>query len=154
MVHQHNEICGGKGKTNDRGTHVPLIAQMPGTVPSGAVNSDLIDVTDFLPTMLEAAGVEAPVDYVIDGNSFYPQLTGEQGEPKDWIFFHFEPMSARNDAGCIRFVRDRYWKLYESGQLYDLRTDLDEEIPILEAQDGAESAAARANLKPIFEQMV
>ena len=25
MMHHHNEICGGKGKTNDRGTHVPLI---------------------------------------------------------------------------------------------------------------------------------
>ena len=51
MFHQHNEICGGKGKTNDRGTHVPLIVQQPGTVPAGSVNDDLIDVTDFLPTM-------------------------------------------------------------------------------------------------------
>ena len=29
MMHQHNEICGGKGKTSDRGTHVPLICLMP-----------------------------------------------------------------------------------------------------------------------------
>ncbi len=154
MVHEHNEICGGKGKTNDRGTHVPLICQMPGTVPAGRVNSDLIDVTDFLPTMLDAAGVETPEGYVIDGTSFYPQLKGEQGDPKDWLFFHFEPMSARNDAGCIRFVRDRNWKLYESGQLYDLTTDLDEELPIFESEDGENEAAARARLKPVFEQMV
>ena len=32
MMHQHNEICGGKGKTSDRGTHVPLICLMPGTI--------------------------------------------------------------------------------------------------------------------------
>ena len=36
VTHRHNEICGGKGKTNDQGTHVPLIAQMPGTIPTGA----------------------------------------------------------------------------------------------------------------------
>ena len=35
IVHRHNEICGGKSTTNDHGTHVPLIAQMPGTVPAG-----------------------------------------------------------------------------------------------------------------------
>ena len=154
MVHQHNEICGGKGKTNDRGTHVPLIAQMPGTVPAGSVNDDLIDVTDFLPTMLEAAGVEAPEGYFMDGSSFYPQLTGESGDPKDWIFFHFEPMSARNAARCIRMVRDRNWKLYETGQLYDMNTDLDEELPIFESDDSEESAAARARLKPVFAEMV
>ncbi len=154
MVHEHNEICGGKGKTNDRGTHVPLICQMPGTVPAGSENSDLIDVTDFLPTILEAAAVEGPGDYVIDGRSFLPQLKGERGDPKDWIFFHFEPMSSRNDAGQVRFVRDRDWKLYETGQLYDLNFDIDEELPISEPQDSEEQAAARAKLSPIFEQMV
>ena len=154
MVHRHNEICGGKGKTNDRGTHVPLIVQQPGTVPAGSVNDDLIDVTDFLPTMLEAAGVEAPEGYVIDGESFYPQLKGEEGNPKDSIFFHFEPMSARNAARCIRMVRNRDWKLYETGELYDMNSDLDEELPIFESQDGPEAAAARAKLKPVFAEMV
>jgi arylsulfatase A len=154
MFHQHNEICGGKGKTNDRGTHVPLIAQQPGTVPAGRTNDDLIDVTDFLPTMLEAAQIETPEGYFMDGRSFYSQLKGEKGEPKDWIFFHFEPMSARNAARRIRFVRDRDWKLYETGELYDLNSDLDEEVPIREPQDGEKSAAARAKLKPVFAQMV
>ena len=154
MYHEHNEICGGKGKTNDRGTHVPLIVQQPGTVPAGSVNDDLIDVTDFLPTMLDAAGVETPDGYFMDGESFYPQLKGEKGSPKDWIFFHFEPMSARNTARCIRFVRDRNWKLYETGELYDMNSDLDEELPIFESEDGPDAAAARAKLKPIFAEMV
>ena len=90
----------------------------------------------------------------MDGSSFYPQLTGESGDPKDWIFFHFEPMSARNAARCIRMVRDRNWKLYETGQLYDMNTDLDEELPIFESDDSEESAAARARLKPVFGEMV
>ena len=154
IMHRHNEICGGKGKTNDTGTHVPLIAQMPGTIPSGSVNSDLVDVTDLLPTMLEAAGIETPDGYVVDGSSFYPQLKGEQGNPKDWLFFHFMPMSPNVPVDTIRFIRDRNWKLYETGELYDLNADLDEEVPIYESQDGEQSAAARAKLKPIFAQMV
>ena len=156
IVHRHNEICGGKGKTNDRGTHVPLIVQQPGTVPAGVTNDDLIDVTDFLPTMLEAAGVEAPEGYYVDGTSFYPQLNGERGNPKDWLFFHFEPTSQRRGATHRRhrFVRDRNWKLYETGELYDLNADLDEDMPIYESEDGESSAAARAKLKPVFAEMV
>ena len=155
IVHRHNEICGGKSTTNHHGTHVPLIAQMPGTVPAGVVNNDLIDVTDFLPTMLDAAGTEAPEGYVIDGRSFYPQLKGEKGDPKEWIFFHYDPMTAnRTDLGRIRFVRDHDWKLYETGELYDLKSDIDEELPIFESQDGEKSAAARAKLRPVFAEMV
>ena len=54
----------------------------------------------------------------------------------------------------MRFVRDRDWKLYETGELYDLNTDLDEELPIFESQDGPAAAAARAKLKPVFAEMV
>ena len=127
---------------------------MPGTVPAGAVNSDLVDVTDFLPTMLEMAGIEAPDDYVIDGTSFYPQLKGEEGNPKDWLFFHFMPMSPNVAVDTIRFVRDRNWKLYETGELYDLNADIEEELPIFESDDGPASAAARVKLKPVFAEMV
>ena len=120
MMHQHNEICGGKGKTSDRGTHVPLICLMPGTIPSNTVQTDLIEATDFLPTIFEAAGLNFPEGYIIDGRSFYPQLKGEKGNPRDWMFFHFEPMNRRhglNDLRQIRFIRDHRWKLYETGEL-------------------------------------
>ena len=118
LMHGHNEVCGGKGKTNDRGTHVPLICSMPGTIPSGSVLSDLIDSTDFLPTMFEVAGLEFPDGYLIDGRSFYPQLLGGKGNARDWMFFHFEPMNGKFDTGRIRFVRDHQWKLYETCLLY------------------------------------
>ena len=153
MVHEHNEICGGKGKTNDSGTHVPLICRMPGTIPAGAVNKDMVESTDFLPTIMEAAGLEFPDGFVVDGRSFYPQLTGEAGNPREWMFFHFEPMSARNAARRIRFVRDDKWKLYETGELYDLRSDIEEELPIYAAFQSREQSEARARLRPIFEEL-
>ena len=117
------------------------------------MNSDMVESTDFLPTIMEAAGLEFPDNYVVDGRSFYPQLTGEAGNPREWMFFHFEPMSARNAARRIRFVRDNHWKLYETGELYDLRTDLDEDMPIYEALENNEQSAARASLRPIFEEL-
>ena len=153
MVHNHNEICGGKGKTNDRGTHVPLICSMPGTIPSGTVQVDMVEATDFLPTIFEVAGLQFPKGYLIDGRSFLPQLRGELGNPREWMFFHFEPMNDRNDIGQIRFVRDNEWKLYETGQLYDLRNDLEEDLPIFESEDSPEQSTARSKLKPVFAQM-
>jgi len=156
MMHQHNEICGGKGKTSDRGTHVPLICLMPGTIPSNTVQTDLIEATDFLPTIFEAAGLSFPEGYIIDGRSFYPQLKGEKGNPRDWMFFHFEPMNRRhglNDLRQIRFIRDHRWKLYETGELYDLEADWDEDIPIYEVEDSKSQSEARNRLKPVFSQM-
>ena len=153
VMHEHNEICGGKGKTNDSGTHVPLICRMPGTIPAGAVNKDMIESTDFLPTIIEAAGLEFPDGFLVDGRSFYPQLTGEAGNPREWMFFHFEPMNARSGMPRrLRFARDESWKLYETGELYDLRIDLEEELPIYEALDTGEQSEARARLRPLFEE--
>ena len=155
MVFEHNEICGGKGKTNDRGTHVPLICRQPGTIPAGSVNRDMVEATDYLPTMMEAAGLDFPDDYFIDGKSFYPQLTGEEGNPREWMFFHFEPMNARSSvrARRIRFVRDDHWKLYETGEMHNMWTDLDEVRPIYEGDDTEEVAEARTRLRPIFAEL-
>ena len=153
IIHSHTEVCGGKGLTVDRGTHVPLICSWPGTIPSGAVTTDLIDASDFLPTILEAAEITPPDDYFIDGRSFLPQLKGETGNPRDWIFFHFEPMSGRVHR-YARFIRDHRWKLYDDGRLFDLNADPEEEAAFDPKNDDSERAGARARLAPVFEQMV
>lgn len=152
LLHDH-EICGGKGLTNDRGTHVPLICQWPGTMPAGSTNEDLIDSSDFLPTFLEIAGTQPPAGFVMDGKSFLPQLKGEIGKPRDWMFFHFEPMSARVSTKA-RFIRDQRWKLYDDGRLFDLKADPDEKTAIDPARDNAVQASARARLQPVFQEMV
>ena len=153
IIHSHTEVCGGKGLTVDRGTHVPLICSWPGTIPSGAVTTDLIDASDFLPTILEAAEITPPDDFFIDGRSFLPQLKGETGNPRDWIFFHFEPMSGRVHR-YARFIRDHRWKLYDDGRLFDLNADPEEEAAFDPADDDGERSEARSRLAPVFEQMI
>lgn len=153
IIHSHTEVCGGKGLTVDRGTHVPLICSWPGTIPPGALTTDLIDASDFLPTILEAAEITPPDDYFIDGRSFLPQLKGETGNPRDWIFFHFEPMSGRVHR-YARFIRDHRWKLYDDGRLFDLNADPEEEAAFDPADDDGERSETRSRLAPVFEQMI
>lgn len=153
VMHSHTEVCGGKGLTVDRGTHVPLIASWPGTIPEGHVETDLIDSSDFLPTIMDAAGIAPPDDYVMDGRTFLPQLKGEQGDSRDWMYFHFEPMSGRVYR-FARYIRTHQYKLYDDGNLFDVNADPEEQSPFLVDSDNDERAAVRAQLAPVFDQMV
>jgi len=152
LEHNHRQMCGGKGLTVDRGTHVPLICNWPGTIPPSVVQTDLIDNCDYLPTILEAAGVTPPDGYVMDGRSFLPQLKGEKGDPREWIFFHFDPRS-RNPVPPQRWLRDHRWKLYEDGRLYDLTIDPEETSAVFPEDDTPDQAGAREQLEPVFAQM-
>jgi arylsulfatase A len=130
---------GGKGLTNARGMHVPLIANWPGHVPASKVNDDLVDSTDFFPTLCEVAGVKVPASLTIDGHSFAPQLAGETGNPRDWIYMWYA-----KDGGPkaqSEFAMSKSLKVYSDGRAFDLRNDPFEEMPIdmtdLKGQDAA-----------------
>ena len=143
-------VRGGKGQTTDAGTHVPLIANWEGTAPSGAACDDLIDFTDFLPTLAEATGAAVPGNLTVDGRSFLPQLRGEKGNPREWVFCHY----FRNPGDAVRrFARDKRWKLYQNGALFDLSVDALEEHPIRADQDSAEAAIARKRLRPVLDTL-
>lgn len=132
---------GGKGRSNARGTHVPLIVNWPGRVPAGKVNADLIASVDFLPTICEAAGVALPASMPPDGRSFLPQLRGEPGAPRDWAYFWYAP-----DGGTkpkYEFAMSTQYKLYRDGTFFDLRSDWFEEKPrAIGTLSGADGAAA------------
>jgi arylsulfatase A len=135
---------GGKGSTTARGMHVPLIANWPARVPEGGVNGNLVDSTDFLPTLCAAAGVELPTSLPIDGRSFLPQLVGEQGEPREWIYCWYAPHGG--PKASKEFALNATHKLYRDGRVFDLRADPFEERPARSADDlsGADAAAAKS----------
>ena len=62
-------IDGGKEYPEDRGTRVPLIVQWKGVSDRGLVADDLIDFTDFFPTLAQAAGAPLPEGVIIEGMS-------------------------------------------------------------------------------------
>jgi arylsulfatase A-like enzyme len=115
---------GNKGKTTFRGTHVPMIVNWKGTIKPGSVNPSLVDFSDFLPSLLEIAGSSAKQLPVKDGISFYPQLTGKKSQARQAVFTYYEP----NWGKYVRkaYVHNMDWKLYETGEIYDLKADPDE----------------------------
>jgi arylsulfatase A len=129
-------VRGGKSLATDAGTHVPLLARGPG-VPRAGTCGDLVDLSDFFPTLAALAGAELPAGAPLDGRSFAPQLRGEPGAPRAWIY-------SGHRGGS--FLREERWKLTRDGALHDLAHDPDETAPIAPAGDTPESAAARARL--------
>ncbi|MGI9472111.1 MAG: sulfatase-like hydrolase/transferase [Rubripirellula sp.] len=137
-------IRGGKGQTTDAGTRVALVAYQPGTVPSNAVNQDLIDFSDFVPTFQELAG--EPVPDGLDGISFASQLRGEPGTPRDTIFCYYNPRPEKTEPK--RFVRNQRWKLYGDGSFYDVASDPEEKHPIAESNADRERLTKALNAMP------
>ena len=142
-------IQGAKGETTDAGTRVPLIANWPGVIPAGKVCGDLVDFSDFVPTFAEAVGTQMPANMPIDGQSFLPQLRGEKGKPREWIFCHYDPRWGKRPKR--RFVRDKRWKLYANGDLYDIMSDVLEQNP---NPAGSEAAEARRRLQRILDSII
>jgi len=142
-------VQGGKGKTTDAGTRVPLVACWRGVVPENRVNDDLVDFADFLPTLLEAAGTAVPEG--LDGRSFLPQLRGEAGSPREWIYSYYCPRPERTPP--VRFVRNQRWKLYADGRFFDVANDPLELQPLEKVESGTAVAAARGKLEAALRSM-
>lgn len=112
---------GGKGGNNTayNATHVGFIASWPGVIEPGQVSESLVDFTDVLPTLTDAAGVETPGD--IDGVSLFPSFKGEDRD-KEYIYSWYERGGARGQAR--QHVRTARHKLYSTGEFYDVVEDL------------------------------
>jgi arylsulfatase A len=136
---------GGLGGLTEGGLDVPLVVNCPARVSQGRISQALVDCTDFLPTMLELAGVELPRDRAIDGRSFAAQLNNNSKPPRgrDWIF---------SQLAETRVVRDRQFKLYSTGALYDLTSDPLEKTNLARSSDSA-VVAARARLQNVLSQL-
>ena len=135
----HGEkITGGKGKTTDAGTRVPMIALQSGVISKDSVYEDLVDFSDFLPTCLDACRIEIPTG--LDGKSFAPQLRGEPGQPREWMHCFYCPRPESSKPK--QFVRDKRWKLYRDGSFFDVSLDVKEKND-LTGSETDEAAAAR-----------
>ncbi len=141
-------VRGGKGLMTDAGTRVPLIVNWPGTVPAGTVSRDLVDSTDFLPTMCEATGIPVPEKLAIDGRSFWPQLKGEKGTPREWVYSWY----SRDGGPSREFARNHRFKLYRDGEFFDVSADPLEKNPLPADRLSAEASAAHKALQQVLDK--
>lgn len=144
-------VLGGKGTTTAAGMHVPLIANWPGKIATAKVCGDLVDSTDFLPTICEAAGVKVPTELKIDGRSFLPQLRGEPGSPRQWIYSWYSPRQNAN-LTVREFAFNQRFKLYRSGEFYDLAQDVEEKQPLKIAELKGEAASVAKLFQAALEK--
>ncbi len=142
------EIRGGKGLTTDAGTRVPLVALWPGTIPQGKINETLIEFSDFLPTTLAAAKISKSTR--LDGQSFFPQLQGERGKPREHIFCYYNPRPEKTKP--IRFVRNQQFKLYGDGRFFNVANDVLEQKDLSRSKLTKELSSIRLSLNAALDQ--
>ena len=132
-------IEGHKLSMNEGGSRVPLICNWPGVIPAGKVLNDLVDCSDFFTTFADLGGAQLPAGVKIDGHSFAPQLRGEKGTPRDWIFVQH---------GSHWYVRDQGFKLDQSGELSDMSEAPFDEKPATNNAEKAKLQAILVQLNP------
>lgn len=90
-------------------TKTPWIVCWPGEVkPHTEDHEHFISGVDFMPTILDAAGVESPEG--LDGTSFLPLLFGKKQTGRDKVFTQFHQTSARRryPMRCVQNHRFGY----------------------------------------------
>jgi arylsulfatase A len=143
-------VIGGKGTTTSTGMHVPLIVNWPGQVPP-KVHSTLVDSTDFLPTLLDAAAVPAPENLILDGHSLMPHLRGHPGQVRDWIYSWYSPRQGA-DKSVREFVFNQHYKLYRTGEFFDLDHDPQEKSPLKVATLTGEARDAAKDMQTALDE--
>jgi arylsulfatase A len=137
----------GKGYLYEGGVRVPLIVRGPG-LASKQVSDTPLENTDWLPTLMELAGVQAVAD--IDGVSQARLLrTGRASAASRRFFWHI-PHYTNQGSRPAGAVRDGRWKLvehYDNGQveLFDLDADVGERRDVSTA-NADRTAAMRKRL--------
>jgi arylsulfatase A-like enzyme len=128
-------FLGDKGSSKEGGLHVPLLLRSPGKIPAGKTYDGLVNLTDLLPTLCEAADIKHPYPESLDGISFWPQATGQSSAAhRETIYTWYNGnQSSTNTANLLEYAFTKEFKRYAptaihpKGRFFDLRTDLFEQ---------------------------
>ena len=132
-----NPLRGSKGLLYEGGIRVPGAVSWPGTIPAGKSFDEPVASIDFLPTILEAAGIPLPKEQPTDGVSLLKQLKVGAPLNRPAIFWHFpcyigkgEPMSLLR-AGDYKLIHKFAGPTFE---LYDVKKDPSESNDLAKAE--------------------
>lgn len=123
--HLGDHFLTGKGHPHwDSCCRVPLLASWPGRLPQGERRSEIVELVDVLPTVLECCAVQAPP--FAQGRSFLPLLAGGEYQERTAAFTE----SKIPFQSSWKSVRTRDWFYAADGEgrelLYDLAADPDQ----------------------------
>lgn len=138
-------LRGGKATIYEGGIRGPCVIAWPGKVAPGSESTQLIQSTDFYPTILEAAKVELAKGQPCDGKSLLPVLSGgtlgeralftyfpHQTRVPDWL-----PPAVSVHEGDWKLIRlfhagvdgAHRWKLFNLAQDQGEKRDLSAKYP-------------------------
>ena len=95
-------------------------------------------------TFVELAGAKLPEGMKFDGQSFAPQLRGEAGHPREWVYVQL---------GDKWFVRNVGFKMNERAELFDMSDAPFVEKPVAAEADTEASKAARHRLTAVLAEL-
>ncbi len=119
---------------------MPFVARLPGRIPAGSVNKEMILNVDYAPTFLDYAGLETPGE--MQGQSVRRYLEGREASGlRDAMYYHYWPVGHWMSPAQYG-IRTRRYKLmfcyglwmpgapdrnipseYKGWELYDLQKD-------------------------------
>ena len=142
------KVAGAKGKMHDGGNRVPCIASWPGTIPAGTVSGEILDFSDFLPTLCEMSGAPSPEG--VDGKSLLRTLKGGKQKHRDWIYMWYSRNGGNKQAR--EFTRNQRYKLYGDGSFYDVQSDVLEKSSLKSDELTAEQKRVQVMLRGALDQ--
>lgn len=143
-------VQGGKGLTTQAGIKVPFIASWKGKIKKGQQTNEFVDAIDFLPTLLDVAGVPVPENFKTDGQSFLPVLKGENTNRRDWVYMSYNPKPGahKDHLSPAEFVMNSTHKLYADGRFYNYKND------VLEAKSIDAKTNTEIQIKAKFQSIL
>ena len=84
---------------------MPLVINWPGRIKPAVQKDELVEFSDFLPTMCEVAEAPLPENYPGDGLSLWPVLAGTGKRNKEYVYiwyFRFTTWVRNKDFGVLR----------------------------------------------------
>jgi arylsulfatase A len=128
-------IKGSKDSTTFNGINVPFLVYAPGLVTPGSVDTSLVDMTDFLPTLAQIGHASVASCKPIDGTTFYDNITGSITKQRSTVYCYW-PRDYQQKIN-LSYVTDYNYKLYDTlngGNFYNIRIDKYEKNPIPDDQ--------------------
>ncbi len=126
LGNQHEVACaaplrGKKGAHYEGGMRVPFIAawakpdpenslQQQYAIPKGAIQTQVANVTDLFPTVLQVAGAKAPEGHSYDGAPLRTLLSGNEDDSREEQFLMHYPHGVHR-SNYFTTWRDGDWKV-------------------------------------------
>ena len=117
---------GKKRSLHEGGIRVPAFMVWSDRIKTPQVLEEPCSTSDYLPSLLDLLGISYPARHELDGESFWPLITGKVQEKKKELVF------CSGKQGAV--ILGKYKLYYSEGryELYDIESDPSEKLDLAE----------------------